>query len=70
MRKTVDAIFDIIILAIYVFTIILIVDDVVMRYLLTIVGCGAMFNNFKYLYDKKKLEKKSGNDNQNNNPKK
>lgn len=58
MRKIFDAILDIITLAVLVFTILLVVDDVFMRYLLTIVGCGAMFNNCKYLFNEKKKSKK------------
>lgn len=54
MRKTFDAMLDIIVLAILVFTVIVAVDDVVTKYLLTVVGCGAMFNNVKYLYSRRK----------------
>lgn len=61
MRKVFDAILDILTLAVLVFTVLLVVDDVFMRYLLTIVGCGAMFNNCKYLFNEKKKSKKRKN---------
>jgi bacteriorhodopsin len=62
MRKTLDALLDILILAVLVFTVIATLDDVFMKYLLTIVGCGAMFNNFKYLYQIKKKQLKDPNE--------
>lgn len=67
-KKTerVDAIVDIIIIAALVFTIMIVVPDPIMKYILTIVGCGAMYNNVKYVIksnkkkkDKKKKEKKN-----------
>lgn len=57
MRKIFDAILDVITIAILVFTVMAVVDDVVMRYILAVVGCGAMFNNFKYIYNVKKQDK-------------
>ena len=54
MRSVFDALCDIIILAILVFTVICNVEPVFMKYILTIAGCGAMFNNMKYLYFEKK----------------
>ena len=56
MRKIFDAILDILILAVLVFTVIATVDNVVMKYILSVVGCGAMFNNFKYIYTLKKAK--------------
>lgn len=56
MRKIFDAILDVIIIAMLVFTVMVTVDDVLMRYIITVIGCGAMFNNFKYIY---KLNKKA-----------
>lgn len=53
MRKTVDALIDIIIIAIFIFTVLVSVEGVAVKYILTVVGSGAMFNNFKYLYDRK-----------------
>jgi hypothetical protein len=61
MRKIFDAAIDIIILAVLVFTVLTTVDDVLWRYILTIAGCGAMFNNCKYLYNEKKKTKKKNN---------
>jgi hypothetical protein len=54
MRKVFDAIVDIIILAMLVYTVIVTVDNTFIKYVLAVVGSGAMFNNFKYLYDVKK----------------
>lgn len=58
MRKIIDALFDIVTIGVLVFTVLLVVNDVFMRYLLVIVGCGAMFNNCKYLFNEKKKSKK------------
>lgn len=66
MRKIFDAILDVIVIAVLVFTVIAVVDDVVMRYILAVVGCGAMFNNFKYIYKvNKKIQKDKDKDNKN-----
>lgn len=54
MRKSLDAILDIITIAILVFTVIVTVDKPLIVFLLTVMGCGALFNNVKYIYDKKK----------------
>jgi hypothetical protein len=51
MRKTIDALIDIIIIAILVFTAMVTVESVAMRYMLVVVGSGALFNNVKYLYN-------------------
>lgn len=65
MRKIFDAILDVITIAILVFTVMAVVDDVVMRYILAVVGCGAMFNNFKYIYKvNKKIQKDKDNKNE------
>lgn len=58
MRKVFDALIDIIILALLVFTAMVTINNVFMRYLLCVVGCGAMFNNFKYLYKVRKDKSK------------
>ena len=58
IRKNIDALIDIIIIAMLVFTILVTVVSPSMRFLLTVVGCGAMFNNCKYLLDFKKRKKK------------
>ena len=50
MRKTFDALIDIIIIATLVFTVMITVENVAMRYMLVVVGSGALFNNVKYLY--------------------
>lgn len=50
MRKTFDALIDIIIIATFVFTVMITVENVAMRYMLVVVGSGALFNNVKYLY--------------------
>lgn len=50
MRKTFDALIDIIIIATFVFTVMMTVENVAMRYMLVVVGSGALFNNVKYLY--------------------
>ena len=63
MRKIFDAIIDILILAVLIFTVVCCVEDVFMKYILVVVGCGAMFNNVKYLYCEHKCKNK-------NNPKK
>jgi hypothetical protein len=54
MRKVFDALIDIIVIAVLVFTAMSTINDVFMKYLICVVGCGAMFNNFKYLYEVKK----------------
>jgi hypothetical protein len=59
MRKVFDAILDIITLAVLVFTVIYCVEPVFMKYLLTVVGCGAMFNNVKYLYCQSKVNQQN-----------
>ena len=51
MRKNVDALFDIITIAVLVFTVLVTVPSDAMRFILVVVGCGAMFNNCKYLFD-------------------
>lgn len=51
MRKTFDALIDIIIIAILVFTAMITVENVTMRYMLVVAGSGALFNNVKYLYN-------------------
>jgi hypothetical protein len=55
-----DAIVDIIIIAALVFTVMVVVPDPIMKYVLTIAGCGAMYNNVKYVIksNKKKKDKK------------
>ena len=58
MRKIFDALLDIIILAILVFTVLATVDVLIWKYILVIAGCGAMFNNCKYLYKEKKKKRK------------
>ena len=50
MRKTFDALVDILIIAILVFTVIVAVDNVFIKYILAVAGSGALFNNIKYLY--------------------
>ena len=50
MRKTFDALIDIIIIATLVFTVMITVENVAMRYMLVVIGSGALFNNVKYLY--------------------
>lgn len=57
MRSSLDAILDIIVLAILIFTVIITVNEPIMIFLLTVIGCGALFNNVKYIYDKKKHDK-------------
>lgn len=51
MRKTIDALFDIITIAVLIFTVLMVVPDGFMKFLLIVAGCGAMFNNFKYLFN-------------------
>lgn len=54
MRKIIDALIDIIIIAMLVFTAMITVEDVFMRYMIVVVGSGALFNNVKYLYNHSK----------------
>ncbi len=58
MRKIFDAAIDIIIIGVLIFTVLATIDDIPMRFLLTVAGCGAMFNNCKYLFNEKKKSKK------------
>ena len=51
MRNTIDALIDIIIIAMLVFTAMITVEDVAMRFMIVVVGSGALFNNVKYLYN-------------------
>ena len=57
-RKNIDALIDIIIIAVLVFTVLVTIPSPAMRFLLAVVGCGAMFNNCKYLFDLKRRKKK------------
>jgi F0F1-type ATP synthase assembly protein I len=57
-HEVVDAIFDILTIGVLVFTVMLTVNDPLIRYCLTILGCGAMFNNVKYAMKKKKKNNK------------
>lgn len=54
MRKSLDAILDIIVIAILVFTVIVTVNEPLKVFFLTFIGCGALFNNVKYVYDNRK----------------
>lgn len=59
MRKNIDALFDIATIAVLVFTVLMIVPDGFMKFLLIVAGCGAMFNNFKYLFNLNKKKRKN-----------
>lgn len=61
MRKNIDALLDIVIIAVLVFTVLMVVSDGLMKFLLVVAGCGAMFNNFKYLFDLNKKKRKNKN---------
>ena len=61
MRKNIDALLDIIIIAVLVFTVLMVVSDGFIKFLLIIAGCGAMFNNCKYLFDMKFKKKQKNN---------
>ena len=50
----IDAMLDMIILAVLTFAVMITVVDPVIRYVLIVAGCGAMFNNVKYFMKKKK----------------
>ena len=52
-----DAMIDIIIIALLVFTVIITVDDSIMKFILTVAGCGAMYNNVKYAIAKTQTKK-------------
>ena len=58
MRKVFDAIMDILILGVLVFTVLMTIEPIMWRFVLTLAGCGAMFNNCKYVYTQKKKSKK------------
>lgn len=58
IRKNIDALIDIIIIAVLVFTVLIVVPDGFMKFLLIVAGCGAMFNNCKYLFSSIKRKKK------------
>ena len=45
MRKNIDALLDIVIIAVLVFTILMVVSNGLIKFLLIVAGCGAMFNN-------------------------
>lgn len=51
IRKNIDALLDIVTIAVLVFTVLIVVPDGFMKFLLIVAGCGAMFNNCKYLFD-------------------
>lgn len=59
MRKNIDALFDIATIAVLVFTVLMVVPDGFMKFLLIVAGCGAMFNNFKYLFNLNKKKRKN-----------
>lgn len=59
MRKNIDALFDIATIAMLVFTVLMVVPDGFMKFLLIVAGCGAMFNNFKYLFNLNKKKRKN-----------
>ena len=52
-----DAIIDIIIIALLIFTVMITVDDNIMKFILTVAGCGAMYNNVKYAIAKTQTKK-------------
>ena len=52
-----DAIIDIIILALLIFAVMMTVDDNIMKFILTVAGCGAMYNNVKYAIAKTQTKK-------------
>lgn len=52
-----DAIIDIIIIALLVFTVMITIDDNIMKFILTVAGCGAMYNNVKYAIAKTQTKK-------------
>lgn len=62
-RKVIDALkimnvlIDIIIIAVLVFTVLVTVSSPTMRFLLAVVGCGAIFNNCKHLLNLRKERK-------------
>ena len=58
IRKNIDALFDIATIAVLVFTVLMVVPDGFMKFLLIVAGCGAMFNNFKYLFNLNKKKRK------------
>ena len=59
MRNNIDALFDIATIAMLVFTVLMVVPDGFMKFLLIVAGCGAMFNNFKYLFNLNKKKRKN-----------
>ena len=59
MRKNIDALFDIATIAMLVFTVLMVVPDGFMKFLLIVAGCGAMLNNFKYLFNLNKKKRKN-----------
>ena len=56
----IDAIIDIIIIALLIFTVMIAVDDNIMKFILTVAGCGAMYNNVKYAIAKTQTKKQKG----------
>jgi hypothetical protein len=58
IRKNIDALFDIATIAVLVFTVLMVVPDGFMKFLLIVAGCGAMFNNCKYLFNLNKKKRK------------
>ena len=56
----IDAIIDIIIIALLIFTVMITVDDNIMKFILTVAGCGAMYNNVKYAIAKTQTKKQKG----------
>ena len=61
IRKNIDALLDIAIIAVLVFTVLMVVPDGLIKFLLIVAGCGAMFNNCKYLFNMKFKKKQKNN---------
>ena len=51
IRKNVDTLIDIIIITMLMTTALIVVTSPAIKFLLITVGCGAIFNNCKYLFD-------------------
>lgn len=53
-----DAIVDIIVVGMLLFTVMIVINDPLIRFLLAVLGCGAMYNNLKYVMKKSKKNNK------------
>ena len=58
-QQRIDSLFDIATIAILIYTVIVIVSNPLIKFLLVMVGAGALYNNIKYVIQSSKKEKEN-----------